>query len=149
MDTTRSDLERRYAHVSDEELRDRYASGTLTELAKSVVRDELRRRAIAVPTPRAAPATPSPVATATLVPIAAQLTWTEANILGSLLHTEGIAAQLLDEYLATGHPVLSSVTGGIRLLVPEASVPRVHEVIAALRRGDYALEEGVEPSSDG
>jgi hypothetical protein len=153
MDVNRQDLERRYADVNDQELLDRYASGTLTELAESVVRAELRRRGL---TPPEAPAPSEDVAPAAipraagpLVPIAAQLTWSEANILCSLLHSEGIAAEPMDAYLATAHPILSSVTGGIRILVPESNLARVHEVIAALKRGDYALEEDVDPSANG
>jgi hypothetical protein len=152
MDVNRQELERRYAEVNDQELLDRDASGTLTELAKSVVRAELRRRGITPPTPTPreghTPA-PPPAAAGPLVPIAAQLTWSEANILCSLLHSEGIAAEPMDSYLATAHPILSSVTGGIRILVPEAEVAHVHEVIAALKRGDYALEENVDPSANG
>jgi hypothetical protein len=148
MDVTRAELERRYAAVSDQELLDRHSSGTLTELANSVVREELRRRGISVASAPNEPTghePPVPEARGPLVPLAAQLTYTEANILCSLLNSEGIACELAHAYLSTAHHFLSASTGGVRLLVAESDLPRVGEVIAAFKRGDYALDH--EPAS--
>jgi hypothetical protein len=143
MEVSREDLERRYAEVSDQELLDRYSSGTLTELAKSVVREESRRRGLSVALATDEPAAlepPVPQARGPLVPVATQLTYTEANILCSLLNSEGIACELAHAYLSTAHHFLSASTGGVRLLVAESDLPRVREVIAALKRGEYALD---------
>jgi len=151
MDVTRKDLEQRYAEVNDQALLDGYASGTLTEMAASVVRDELRRRGIPLPTApteQTAPVPHAPAGTGPLVSVAKQLTWVEANILCSLLNSEGIAAELGDAYLATAHQFLSSTTGGISLLVHESNLLRARDVIAAMKRGEFALDdEGREQSS--
>ena len=151
MDISRKELEQRYAAVNDEALLDRYTSGTLTELAMGVVTDELRRRGIALPkTARAEPelADAPPVGTGPLVSIASQLTFTEAHVLASLLRSEGIAVELGDAHLATAQNFLSAATGGVRLLVQASNVPRVGEVIAALKRGDYALDDSSDVSSE-
>src|SRR5688500_5764889 len=143
MKVSREELERRYAEVSDQELLDRHSSGTLTELANSVVRQELRRRGIPLalaPDEPTAHEPPVPEARGPLVPVATQLTYTEANILCSLLNSEGIAAELAHAYLSTAHHFLSASTGGVRLLVAESDLPRVGEVIAALKRGEFALD---------
>jgi hypothetical protein len=148
MEITRQDLERRYAEVSDQELLDRHASGTLTELATDVVREELRRRGIAVasaPDEPTADEPPIPRARGPLVPVALQLTYTEASIVCSLLNSEGIACELAHAYLSTAHHFLSAATGGVRLLVAESDLPRAGEVIAAFKRGEYALDP--EPAS--
>lgn len=143
MEVSRKDLEERYAELNDEALLARYSSGTLTELAAAVARAELLRRGIPLPRPTAAEASAAPdLATAgPLVAVATKLQWFEANILCSLLHSEGIPAQLADTHLATTHHFLSFATGGIRVLVPQRSVTRVREIIAALQRGDYALDD--------
>ena len=95
-----------------------------------------------------APADPPPVGTGPLVSIATQLTYTEAHILSSLLSSEGIAVELGDAHLATAHQFLSAATGGVRLLVQASNVARVSEVIAALKRGDYALDDSSDVSSE-
>ena len=148
MDVSRKDLEERYAELNDDALLERYSSGTLTELATGVARAELRRRGIELPQPPAAepaatesPAAPDLAAAGPLVAVAAQLTWYEANILRSLLHSEGVAAELADAHLATAHHFLSAATGGVRILVPERSLARVREITAALQRGEYALDD--------
>jgi hypothetical protein len=69
-------------------------------------------------------------------------------MLCSLLHSEGLACQLADAYLSTAHHFLSAATGGVRLLVAERDLPRVSEVIAALKRGDYALDDESVKESD-
>ena len=148
MEVSRKDLEERYAELNDEALLERYSSGTLTELATGVARAELRRRGIALPQPPAAepaatdaPAAPDLATAGPLVAVTAHLTWYEANILCSLLHSEGVAAELADAHLATAHHFLSAATGGVRILVPERSLPRVREIMAAFQRGEYALDD--------
>jgi hypothetical protein len=143
MEVSRKDLEERYAELNDEALLDRYSSGTLTELAAQVARAELGRRGLPLPQPAPpeSPAGPDLAMAGPLVAITAKLTWFEANILCSLLHSEGIPAQLADTHVATAHHFLSFAAGGIRILIPERSVTRVREIMAAFQRGEYALED--------
>lgn len=86
------------------------------------------------------PAAPAP-APADLVRITTHLEWAEAHVLQSLLESEGIPVVLADTNLATAHPFLSSATGGIRALVHAKNLTRAQEVIAALKRGDFELDE--------
>jgi hypothetical protein len=114
-----------------------------------VVTDELRRRGLSLPVTtheQPEPAEPPPVGTGPLVSVASQLTFTEAHILSSLLRSEGIAVELGDAHLATAQNLLSAATGGVRLLVQASNVARVGEVIAALKRGDYALDDSSDVS---
>jgi hypothetical protein len=148
MEVSRKDLEERYAELNDDALLSRYSSGTLTELAAAVAREELERRGIPLPQPPAPeapepepPAPPDIASAGSLVTISAKLNWFEANILCSLLHSEGIPAQLADTHLATAHHFLSFATGGIRIFVPERSVARVREIAAAFQRGEYSLDD--------
>jgi len=145
MDVSRKDLEERYAELNDDALLKRYSSGTLTELAAGAAREELERRGIPLPQPTAPepppPAAPDIATAGPLVAISAKLTWFEANILCSLLHSEGIPAQLADTHLATAHHFLSFATGGVRILIPERSVARVSEIVAAFERGEYSLDD--------
>jgi hypothetical protein len=92
------------------------------------------------------PAEPPPVGTGPLVSVATQLTYTEAHVLCSLLRSEGVTVELGDAHLAAAHQFLSSATGGVRLLVQASNVPRVGEVMAALKRGDYALDDASDVS---
>ena len=144
MEVSRKDLEKRYAELNDEALLERYSSGTLTELAAQVARAELRLRGLPLPQPAPDPEPPAGPDLATagpLVAITAKLTWFEANILCSLLHSEGIPAQLADTHVATAHHFLSFAAGGIRILIPEHSITRVRDIMAALQRGEYAIED--------
>jgi hypothetical protein len=91
---------------------------------------------------------PSPAAPATspadLIPISTHLEWAEAHVLQSLLESEGIPVVLSGINLATAHNFLSTATGGIRALVHAKNLARAQEVIAALKRGDFQLDESFE-----
>jgi hypothetical protein len=76
-----------------------------------------------------------------LIPITTHLEWAEAHVLQSLLESEGIPVVLSGTNLATAHNFLSTATGGIRALVHTKNIARAMEVIAALKRGDFQLDE--------
>ncbi|NQD37184.1 DUF2007 domain-containing protein [Permianibacter sp. IMCC34836] len=76
-----------------------------------------------------------------LVPIARYLEPAEATVLQAVLDSEGIPAFSPDAHMATANYLLSTATGGVRILVPESHLQAAHEILEAIRRGDYALSD--------
>lgn len=76
-----------------------------------------------------------------LVIIERGLTFTEAHILCSCLRAGGIPAQVGDVHIVQTDPLLSIAVGGACIRVPEARVAAAHQVLAAYRRGELALDE--------
>jgi hypothetical protein len=65
----------------------------------------------------------------------------EAHIIRARLQAEGLLATLADEHLVSMDWLYSNAIGGVRVQVPEREVPRALAVLAAVSRGEYALEE--------
>ena len=145
MNPTREELESRCRILDDDVLLTRYTSGTLTELAQSVILDELRSRGIEPPnfsTPAATDIfTYTGKREGDLKSISRYLSWEEAHVLCALLESEGIDAFPADANLAIVHQFLSTAAGGVRVLVHEADLHRALQITDALKRGDYSLDE--------
>jgi len=143
MNSDRDDLIAQYQLLSDEELMSRGTSGGLTTLAQSVAVAEARARGISLPDLE-----PIDEAIETEGPyhgdmkiVARYLTPTEAHMLCSCLQAAGIPAEAGDTNLVQAHSLLAGAVGGACLRVPEQFVSEAMEVIAAFKRGEFALGE--------
>ena len=163
MTVTRASLVETFKLLTDDEVAAECRSGELTTLAQEVAAEELRRRGLEPPesriaappedTPRqsdAAPAeteapeeaeAPAEAGEGDLVPVARFLTPMEAQVLRSRLDADGVSAFVVDANLVQANPFLSGVIGGVRVLVPQSDLARAQEIVAAIRRGDYALPD--------
>ena len=151
MTITRESLLERFQPLSDEELLGLFQSGDLIDLAKGVAAEELRRRGVDVAKPAAEPDTASEHASGSedeapsgggdLVLIARLFTPIEAHMLQSRLEAEGVPAVVTDDHIVGVNPFLTMAVGGVRVLVPESDVERAREIVRAIERGDYKLDE--------
>jgi hypothetical protein len=71
----------------------------------------------------------------------------EAHILRARLEAEGLLASIADEHLVSMDWFYSNAIGGVRVQVPACELARAQEVLAALRRGDYQLDEEIDDDS--
>ena len=62
----------------------------------------------------------------------------EAYILRNRLELEGIPATVTDDNMA--QTVWSIPVGGVRVLVSESDIQRAREIVRAIERGDYTLD---------
>jgi hypothetical protein len=150
MNISKEDLQERFRELSDQVLLERVQAGTLTPLATEVALAELRSRGIEV---QAAPALPDSGATdeqdesldreahVDLVTVAQFTNVLEANVLRNCLESHGVFAFVWGEHLGTAHIFLSIISGGVRVQVRQDQVERAKEIIAAVERGDLAIDE--------
>jgi len=142
MDVTRQALAEHFQLLNDDALLAEFQSTELTEAAKAVAAEELRRRGIelpGIPDELLETSEPAPEADdADLVIVDRVSTPAEAHMLRSRLELEGIPAAVVDENMA--HTLPSLVVGGVRVLVPESYLDRAHEIAEAIKRGDFALD---------
>lgn len=82
------------------------------------------------------------------VTVADSLTPSEAQMLVPRLQSAGVHARADDLNTLQVHPWLSAALGGARLRVPRASTQRALDVIAAWRRGDFALDDDADAPGD-
>jgi hypothetical protein len=153
---TRQSLAAQYRLLGDAELVELANSVEMTELAREVAAAELEARGVT--SARQAPAairleaepeaTPDPdheteldEGDADLVQIARYLKPMEAEILRTRLEAEGVFAVITDHNLAQVNPILSPVIGGARVLVRESQRNQAREIMLAVERGDYRLED--------
>ena len=143
MQPSREELCEQFALLGDTELLRRFRSGDLTELAEEAAAAELRRRGVPI---AETPAWFSAAADAArgadeLVLLARVLTPTEAYILQGRLQAEGIPVTVADDQLVQTNALLTLAVGGVRLLVPQSRLQAAREVLAAIARGDYVLDD--------
>jgi hypothetical protein len=77
--------------------------------------------------------------------VAQYLSFAEVHILRSLLQNAGIPAEVADAQLVQTDALLIPAMRGARLRVPATRLEEAREVIAAFRRGDFALGDDFEP----
>lgn len=150
MDVNRATLTQCFAQLDDDDLRRRHASGDMTPLARDVAADELRRRGLGVGDGHRATSGDPPAESARtdverlgdVLRLTRMTHLMEAQVLCARLEAEGIPAVAGDAELIRVHSFLTQALGGIRVMVHEANLSRAAEVLAALRRGDYALHDG-------
>jgi hypothetical protein len=128
MDVTRQELAAHFELLNDDELLGELQSAELTEQAKAVAAEELRRRGVDVPSTPIDPAESEdapddPVIEEDLVILDRVLTPAEAHMLRGRLEIEGIPATVTDDNMAQ---ILSPMLiGGVRVLVPDP-ISNVH-----------------------
>jgi hypothetical protein len=76
-----------------------------------------------------------------LVLIARFFTPVEAQMLQSRLQAEGVPAVVADAQTVGVNPLLTMALGGVRVLVPESDFERAREIVSAIERGDYRLDD--------
>ena len=136
-------LKRIFADLADDELLRRCASGELTELAQSIAMAEVLERGLTLP-PKPPPAR-EPDYQGDWVIVAQYLSFAEVHILRSLLQGCGIPAEVADAQLVQTDALLIPALRGARLRVPAMRVAEAQAVIAAFKRGDFALGEDFDP----
>jgi len=143
MNSDRNDLAAQFQLLSDEELVSRGTSGELTELAQAVAIAEAQARGISLPElepPDEGDEAEGPYHGDMQI-VARYLTPTEAHMLCSCLQAAGVPAETGDTNLVQAHSLLAGAVGGACLRVPAQFVPEAMEVIAAFKRGEFALDE--------
>jgi len=73
--------------------------------------------------------------------VAQYLLPTSAYLVQGCLVAAGIPAVVADANFAQMYNATSLATGGVRVLVPEQYLAQSRQVLAALARGDFALDE--------
>ncbi len=71
---------------------------------------------------------------------------TEANLLCNCLHAAGITASAGDTNIVQAHSLLSLAIGGACLRVPGDQLTEARAVLAAFRRGEFALDDDFDPN---
>ncbi|WIT13666.1 hypothetical protein PFX98_08620 [Paucibacter sediminis] len=127
--------------LNDRELADRVASGGLTVEAEAAAVSELVRRGLPVPSRAEAPVADEGDYQGDMTIVARYLTPTEAHMLCSCLNAGGVPAEAGDTNLVQAHSLLAGAVGGASIRVPANYVAEARELIAAFKRGDFALDE--------
>ena len=143
MASERDDLAQGFRALVDDELNQRVASGTLTELARWVAVAELKRRGLQIPLadPVRAFADGGDVYHGDMTIVARNLDATEAYMLCSCLRAGGVPADSGDTNLVQTHSLLTIAVGGACVRVPENYLAEAREIIASFKRGEFQLDE--------
>lgn len=135
-----------FAQLTDEELVAQVAAGGLTEEAQAIAIAELQSRLIPIPPvvePAAEPADEEYLGD--MVMLERGLTPTEAHMLCACLHAAGIQADAGDANLVQANSLLTIAVGGASVRVHSSQIAEAQEVLAAFRRGDFALGDDFDP----
>jgi len=142
---TDSSLSALFAQLADDELCARVASGGLTAEALAIASAELSARGLVAPLPLV-PAQDAPREyLGDMVILARRMTPTEAHLLCSRLQAAGVQADAGDTNIVQANALLSIAVGGASVRVPSHQLAEAREVMAALRRGDFALGDDFDP----
>lgn len=79
-----------------------------------------------------------------LLTVATYLVPLDAHIIQGCLKAAGVPAVLADANLGQTGEFLTSVLGGVRILVPAQYMEQAQAVIASFNRGDYQLDDDVD-----
>jgi hypothetical protein len=69
----------------------------------------------------------------------------DAVLMQGCMEASGIPAVLADAHLMQADLLLAPALGGVRILVPGPHVQAAQAVIEAFARGDFALDEDMDP----
>ncbi len=138
-------LHQLFTRLADEELTSRVASGGLTAAAHALAIAELARRGLAVPEAPQEPAVAPVEYLGDQVILERNLSPTEAHLLCACLHAAGIEADAGDTNMVQAHSLLALALGGASIRVPSAQWLEARDVLAAFRRGDFALGDDFDP----
>ena len=73
--------------------------------------------------------------------LARDLTPTDAHLLAGFLRQAGIEAETGDTTIVQMHSLLSIAMGGAKIRVPASQLEPARALLAAFRRGDFALDD--------
>jgi hypothetical protein len=147
MEITREQLVERFRTLSDDEVVRRAQSGSLTELAKEVAADELSSRGIRLAEPEPpqnqddSTQDEDESSTVDLVTVAQFTSPIKANVLRGCLESHGIFAHVWGEHLGVAHVFLSIASGGVRVQVRADQEAEAREIMAAVERGEFNLQD--------
>ena len=145
----RDEARERYAAMGEEALLRLPHSGDLTEAAQELVAAELRQRGLDPAREETRDAEPATEPDGQVYGGDAGPLVILERVLDSLLEAEGIPAYTADGQQVQNNLLWAIALGGVRILVPRDWIPRAREVLAAMRAGHYALDEGAEPPRGG
>ena len=128
-----------FGSLTDEEIVARIKDG-LTPQALQIASGELQSRGM-VPPVMGEPVNPQePPYPGDMVILARNLAPTEAHILASCLTASGIDAAPADVDTVRGNPLWAIAVGGAKVRVPQSQLAQAQQVLAAFRRGEFALK---------
>ena len=136
------DLATKFSALADDELSRQASSGNLSDLAQSLALAEADARGLVVPA--FASTGHEPVRYGDMQIVEKNLTPTEAHVMCSCLQAAGVPAVTGDVNLVQAYSLLSIAVGGACIRVPPAFVAEARDVIAAYKRGEFALEDDFE-----
>lgn len=143
MTVSRPALAEQFAELESDELVRRVQSGRLTDVALDIARAELDRRGVDAPTASREGVEEAPLESGgDMVALVSHDKPTEAHILVARLQAEGIHAIAADANLGQAHPFLRFAGGGVRVLVAQQQLERARSLLAAMDRGELALDDG-------
>jgi len=136
------------ARLDDAELLNRVQHRMLSDEAHAMGLAEIQRRGL--PMPQIDPEDEEPASDepylGDMVLLVRQLDPTEAHLLAGLLQSMGIAAQAGDTQLVQTNSLWSIALGGANVRVPASQLEEAQAIHAAFLRGDFKLDEDVDPS---
>ena len=88
-----------------------------------------------------------PVPGCDLFAIAKYLVPTDAFVAQGCLRAAGVPAVIADNNHVQAYELLAPALGGVRILVPASYIDHSREVLEALARGDYALDDNTDVGS--
>ena len=128
-----------YRNFSDEYLLEKLDSGTMTDLAVKVAKQELATRGISwLPMPQEKTAEPVRYQALQFVTVANSFNSIALHILRARLEAEGIPAIVADANMAQSYSV---AVGGARLQVPSEFYDEARQIIADVNSGALALND--------
>ena len=135
------------ARLDDAELLHRVQHRMLSDEAHAMGLAEIQRRGL--PMPQIDPEDEEPASDepylGDMVLLVRQLDPTEAHLLTGLLQSMGIAAQAGDTQLVQANSLWSIALGGANVRVPASQLEEAQAVHAAFLRGDFTLDEDIDP----
>jgi hypothetical protein len=146
-----NDLARRFAKMSDDELREHFASARLDESALALLTEELNRRGLLLD---AAGQVANTEAEAGAVSVSYRmlvrgLTPLHAQILLGRLQADGVDAHLSGANVTQVDPLWFYALGGVRIFVRMAHLAHAFDVINATAQGDYEVKDADEEDVPG
>lgn len=144
-----NDLARRFAEMSDDELRNYSASAQLDENAFALLTAELSRRGLLSHGPNVAidPGNQAGAARPRYRLLLRGLTPLNAHILLGRLHAEGIDAHLSGTQIVHVQPLWFYALGGVRVFVRREHLAVACDVLDATWKGDYTVAEEEEAAA--
>ncbi|MCF8197448.1 MAG: DUF2007 domain-containing protein [Sulfuritalea sp.] len=141
MNPDRRELEQNFRSLADDELTQRVASGTLTELARWVAIAELKARKLQIPALDSGAGKADDAYHGDMTIVVRNLDAIEAHMLCSCLRAAGVPADSGDTNLVQMHSLLTIAVGGACVRVPENYLAEANEIIDAFKSGAFQLDE--------